>query len=151
MPRYFAAYEEEFGFPILRPVRVLAVRDDPGPLPGEPAPAPGGERGGLLLETTHGTWRARAVINATGTWTAPNWPWYPGLETFAGRQLHASQYVSAAQFAGQRVVVVGGGISAVQLLGEISRVAATTWVTRRGPTAASRSSAAQGSSPRLPT
>jgi len=40
--------------------------------------------------------------------------------------------VSAAEFAGQHVVVVGG-ISAVQLLNEISRVTTTTWVTRREP------------------
>jgi hypothetical protein len=31
------------------------------------------------------------------------------------------------------VIIVGGGISAVQLLDEISRVTTTTWVTRRPP------------------
>jgi cation diffusion facilitator CzcD-associated flavoprotein CzcO len=136
VPRYFAAYEREFGFPIQRPVRVDAVRDAGGPAAGHPAAgSPGGadRGGGLLVETSHGTWAARAVINATGTWTAPNWPWYPGLENFAGRQLHAAQYVSAAEFAGRHVVVVGGGISAVQLLEEISQVTTTTWVTRREP------------------
>ena len=128
VPRYFAAYEREFGFPILRPVRVSAVRDaDGGPAAGDP-PA-----GDLLVETSRGSWRARAVINATGTWTAPNRPWYPGTENFAGRQLHVAQYVGADEFAGRRVAVVGGGISAVQLLEEISRVAATTWFTRREP------------------
>ena len=61
MPRYFAAYEREFGFPILRPVRVLAVRDaDGGPSAGGPpvraaATGPGGR---LLVETSHGTWAA---------------------------------------------------------------------------------------------
>jgi cation diffusion facilitator CzcD-associated flavoprotein CzcO len=130
VPRYFAAYEEDFGFPILRPVRVRAVRDDPG---GWGSDRPAGPHGGLLVQTTHGTWTAQAVINATGTWTTPNWPWYPGLETFAGRQLHVAQYRRAAEFAGQHVVVAGGGISAVQLLDEISRVTTTTWVTRREP------------------
>jgi cation diffusion facilitator CzcD-associated flavoprotein CzcO len=133
VPRYFAAYEREFAFPVLRPVRVHAVRDaDGSPLAGRPA-ADDPPGGGLLVETSHGTWAARAVINATGTWSAPNRPWYPGLEAFAGRQLHVAQYASAAQFAGQHVVVVGGGISAVQLLDEISRVTTTTWVTRREP------------------
>jgi thioredoxin reductase len=139
VPRYFAAYEREFGFPIQRPVRVHAVRDavDRGlaARPGGPDPGSGGgsQDGGLLVDTSHGTWAARSVINATGTWTAPNWPWYPGLETFAGRQLHAAQYVSAAEFAGRHVIVVGGGISAVQLLDEVSQVTTTTWVTRREP------------------
>lgn len=127
VPRYFAAYEQEFGFPILRPVRVHAVRDARDPQAGYP------QDSGLVVETSHGRWAARAVINATGTWGAPNLPWYPGIETFAGRQVHVAQYVSAAEFAGRHVVVVGGGISAVQLVEEISRVAATTWVTRREP------------------
>ena len=122
VPRYFAAYEREFGLGVLRPVHVSAVRD-----------AADGPAGGLLVETSHGTWAVRAVINATGTWTAPHRPRYPGVETFKGRQLHVAQYVSAAEFAGQHVVVVGGGISAIQLLDEISQVTTTTWVTRREP------------------
>jgi len=132
VPRYFAAYEREFALPVARPVRVHAVRDA--------ADGPGGGElgdshldGWLLVETSHGTWAAEAVINATGTWTEPNWPWYPGADTFAGRQLHVAQYVSAAEFAGQHVVVAGGGISAVQLLDEISQLTTTTWVTRREP------------------
>jgi len=146
VPRYFAAYERELGLPILRPVRVHAVRDvaggraggsraETGGVDGGGAEAGGadGTPGGLLVETSHGAWTARAVINATGTWTAPNWPWYPGAETFAGRQLHVAQYVSAGEFTGRHVVVVGGGISAVQLLDEVSKVTTTTWVTRREP------------------
>lgn len=68
-----------------------------------------------------------------GTWTRPLWPIYPGRDTFRGRQLHTADYRSADEFAGQHVVVVGGGHSAVQLLAELSEVAATTWVTRRPP------------------
>src|SRR3712207_9247022 len=49
------------------------------------------------------------------------------------RQLHTVDYRSAEEFRGQHVVVVGGGASATQLLGEISRVTSTTWVTRRPP------------------
>lgn len=122
VPRYFAAYEKEFGFPILRPVRVTAVRrDDDDP------------EGDLLVESAAGVWRTRAVINATGTWTSPRLPHYPGAETFRGRQLHTRDYVSNAEFAGRRVAIVGGGISAVQQLEEISRVATTFWYTRREP------------------
>src|SRR5690606_41828772 len=40
---------------------------------------------------------------------------------------------SAEALRGRHVVVVGGGISAVQLLDEISQVTSTTWVTRREP------------------
>jgi cation diffusion facilitator CzcD-associated flavoprotein CzcO len=120
VPAYFAAYERAFDLRVRRPVAVTAVR--PGP----------DER--LLVESGAGTWAARAVINATGTWTRPFWPYYPGRESFRGRQLHTADYTGPAEFAGRHVVVVGGGTSAVQLLTEIAEVAAgTTWVTRRPP------------------
>ncbi|MBW9120680.1 NAD(P)/FAD-dependent oxidoreductase [Microbacterium trichothecenolyticum] len=122
LPAYFADYEERYALDVLRPVHVKAVRradDDPG--------------GRLLVETDRGTWAARFVINATGTWTRPFWPRYPGQERFRGRQLHVGGYVSADEFRGKRVVIVGAGVSAVQLLDEISHVADTFWVTRREP------------------
>jgi cation diffusion facilitator CzcD-associated flavoprotein CzcO len=119
VPRYFADFERAAGLPIQRPVRVIAVRP--------------GRDGLLIVETDHGSWVTEAIINATGTWTNPVRPRYPGQETFAGLQLHTSDYVSAEQFAGKRVAVVGGGISALQQLEEISRVATTFWYTRRPP------------------
>ncbi|WP_243075181.1 NAD(P)-binding domain-containing protein [Microbacterium sp. SS28] len=122
LPAYFAAYEERYALEVQRPVKVRAVRredDDP--------------EGRLLVETDRGTWAARFVVNSTGTWTRPFWPRFPGQERFRGRQLHVADYVSADEFAGKRVVIVGAGISAVQLLDEISHVADTFWVTRREP------------------
>ncbi len=153
VPRYFAAYEAAFGFPIRRPVRVLSVRRTGGDLAGPEGDLAGpegdladrgndlagrvagaGPAGGFAVGTDHGTWLARAIINATGTWTTPNRPWYPGQDTFLGRQLHSAEYSSAGEFHGRHVIVVGGGISAIQLLDEISRVTTTTWVTRSEPT-----------------
>jgi cation diffusion facilitator CzcD-associated flavoprotein CzcO len=119
VPAYFAEYEHRFGLPVHRPVRVRAIRRTDG------------DR--LHVATDSGGWTARAIVNATGTWTRPFVPRYPGQELFRGRQLHTVDYRSAEEFAGQHVVVVGGGASATQLLGEISRVATTTWVTRRPP------------------
>lgn len=130
LPAYFAAYEERFELAVRRPVRVRAVRraeDVPLGQPGSSDP------GRLVVETDDGDWAARYVINATGTWSRPFWPRYPGAEDFRGRQLHTQQYVSADEFAGQRVVIVGAGVSATQLLDEISAVTDTLWVTRREP------------------
>src|SRR4051812_3900475 len=118
VPAYFAEYERRFDLPVIRPVTVQAVHRDAG---------------GYRVVTDAGEWRTRALVNATGTWTAPFVPRYPGQELFRGRQLHTVDYRNAEEFAGQHVVVVGGGASAVQLLGEISRVTGTTWVTRRPP------------------
>ncbi|TDD67663.1 NAD(P)/FAD-dependent oxidoreductase [Jiangella aurantiaca] len=119
--RYYADYERRFELPVLRPVRVTSV---------EPL-----DDGRLLVRAADGrTWTARAVANATGTWTRPHWPYYPGAAEFRRRQLHSSEYRGPAAFAGSRVVVVGGGNSAAHILSEIADVAASvTWVTRRPP------------------
>ncbi|GAA2233700.1 NAD(P)-binding domain-containing protein [Rarobacter faecitabidus] len=118
VPRYFASYERERAFDIRRPVRVERV-----------------ERiaGGFEIFCPGASWRVRALINATGTWTNPYTPVYPGAAEFRGAQLHAVQYRRAADFAGSRVAIVGGGITAVQLLDELSAVADTLWFTRREP------------------
>ncbi|PZF54952.1 pyridine nucleotide-disulfide oxidoreductase [Curtobacterium sp. MCSS17_008] len=122
VPRYFAAYESHEDLPVLRPVRVDAV----APLDDRPD-------GPLLVTTDHGSWRVRTVVNATGTWNTPVVPDVPGAETFLGEQLHSRGYTAAERFRGRRVAVVGGGVSAVQLLGEISLVTSTVWYTRREP------------------
>jgi NAD(P)H-nitrite reductase large subunit len=119
VPRYFAAYEQRFGLGVYRPVKVGVVCQR-------------GER--FRVETDRGSFSARGIINATGTWESPYIPDYPGRDLFRGRQLHTRDYRTAAEFAGQHVVIVGGGISAIQLLNEISQVTSTTWVTRRPPT-----------------
>lgn len=116
VPRYFAAYEKRYGLNVYRPVRIKVV-------------CRRGDR--FRIETDRETFSARGIINATGTWESPYIPDYPGRDRFKGRQLHTRDYRTAAEFAGQHVVIVGGGISAIQLLNEISLVTTTTWVTRR--------------------
>lgn len=122
VPEYFAAFERAEGLPIHRPVTVTAVRR-----------ADADPDGDLLVEAGGAVWRTRAIVNATGTWNTPVLPSYPGQATFRGRQLHTRDYVGAEEFAGLRVAIVGGGISAVQLLDEVSRHATVLWYTRREP------------------
>ena len=123
VPRYFAEYEQRFKLPVYRPVKVTVVCDR------------GDRRAGdrFRVETDRMDLSARGIVNATGTWEVPFIPEYPGRETFTGRQLHTRDYRSAEEFRGQHVVIVGAGISAIQLLDEVSRVTTTTWVTRRPP------------------
>lgn len=118
VPQYYAAYEKKFQLPVYRPVTVNVVceRNDR-----------------FRIETDRETFTARGIINATGTWETPVIPHYTGAELFKGQQLHTRDYQTAKAFSGKHVIIVGGGISALQLLDEISQVTTTTWVTRSEP------------------
>lgn len=142
VPAYFADFEERFEIPVERPVRVTLVEDDPAAVGSadlpedaatDPSPTP------LLVHSVgpdgvrRAPIRTRAVFSATGTWTRPFVPALPGAASFRGRQLHTVEYVRAEDFAGQRVAVVGGGISALGFLQEIAGVGEPLWYTRREP------------------
>ena len=119
---YLTRYEARYDLHVLRPHRVTSV-----------APADDDPAGLMTVAAGEVTAAGRFVVSATGTWDRPFWPAYPGMREFRGRQLHAAQYHAPGELAGRRVVVVGGGNSAAQILAEVSRVAETTWVTIRPP------------------
>ena len=115
---YLANYEARYDLQVERPVEVLSVSEGPA---------------GLDVATDKGAWRARAVVSATGTWRKPHIPAYPDQDQFQGRQIHSAHYQDPGSFAGQTVLVVGGGNSGAQILAEVSKVARTTWVTPQPP------------------
>lgn len=118
---YYRQYEEHYDLQVHRPASVRSVFD----------------RGlDLIVQYTdehgEGEVATQVVVNATGTWGSPFVPWYPGMNTFTGRHVHTVDYVSAEEFAGKNVVVVGGGTSAIGFLLELEHTAGTlTWVSRR--------------------
>ncbi|MGW6538520.1 ArsO family NAD(P)H-dependent flavin-containing monooxygenase [Streptomyces sp. NPDC055051] len=115
---YLTDYERRYELPVVRPVRVEAVRRD----------------GAFLrVETDAGTWRARAVVSATGTGSRPFLPAVPGRAEFTGVQLHSVAYRRPGDFAGRRVVVVGGGNSAAQIAADLAYGSELIWVTPREP------------------
>lgn len=119
MTRYYGAFEDAHDLPILRPVRVENV---------------GFEGDHFRVETNEGDFEAEVVINATGTWDSPYIPYYPGVEHFRGKHVHTAQFENAAQFAGKRVLVVGGGASAAQHVQELAESGVeTVWSTRGVP------------------
>lgn len=73
---------------------------------------------------------ARGVVAASGAFGRPHRPVLPGLEDFAGAVLHAADYRKPEPYAGQRVVVVGAGNSAVQIAAELAVQARVTLATR---------------------
>lgn len=116
---YLARYEARYELPIVRPVYVQAVRRD----------------GSFFqIEADDGCiWRSRALVNATGTWRHPYVPAYPGQDSFARVQIHSAHYRHPQVFAGQRVLVVGGGNSGAQIMAEVAGMAQATWVTPSDP------------------
>jgi putative flavoprotein involved in K+ transport len=115
---YLAAYEARYALPVVRPVRVTAVRR---------------EGGRLRVEADAGSWMTRAVVSATGSWRAPVVPDVPGREAFGGQVLHSADYPGPESFAGRRVIVVGAGNSGAQIAAELADVAEVTWATREPP------------------
>lgn len=115
---YLTEYERRYDLPVHRPVRATGVHRD-------------GRY--LRVGTEVGSWRAGAVISATGTWWRPFLPAVPGRSDFRGRQLHTVEYRSPRNFAGQRVIVVGGGNSGAQIAADLAYDTELTWVTQRPP------------------
>jgi putative flavoprotein involved in K+ transport len=114
---YLRGYAEAFGLPVLAGKRVLRAERAAG----------GGFR---LLTDDGGEYRARTLIAATGSFARPHQPRFPGQEAFRGKILHAAEYRNPIPFRGKRVVIVGGGNSAVQIAHELVEVAETTLSTR---------------------
>lgn len=52
------------------------------------------------------------VVVATGHFSVPNVPHFPGIEAFPGRVLHAHDFRSADEFTGKDLLVVGASYSA---------------------------------------
>ncbi len=115
---YLSQYEARYQLPILRPVHVDSVTTQDGL---------------FVVQAGHQQWRCRALVSATGTWSKPFIPEYPGSAQFAGQQLHSADYRDPQIFTGKRVLVVGGGNSGAQILAEVSKVADTLWITPELP------------------
>ena len=102
---YLSSYAAHFALPVRLDTRVrhLRVRD------------------GLFdLETTRGSFRARQVVVATGPFQAPVVPSLAADLEGHVRQVHSSAYRSADALPGERVLVVGGGNSGLQIALELA-------------------------------
>jgi len=101
----------------------------------------------LAIDTADGRWRidlARAVIDASGTWSTPNPASASGTPavgeiTFGNRIAYGIPDVlgrDRATYAGRRVLVIGGGHSAANVLLDLARLAEAdvrvkiTWAVR---------------------
>jgi len=104
---YLLRYADRLDADIRTRTRVREVRADNG--------------GFSLALEDGGRLSARAVVAASGTFGRPHRPELPDLGAFTGAVLHATDHRSPEPFAGQRVVVVGAGNSAVQIAAELAQ------------------------------
>ena len=118
---YYGRYEQHFGLQVVRPADVTKV-----------SPSMNGFDVAFTGPLGPQSVSSLVLVNATGTWGAPFVPWYPGIQSFAGRHLHTVDYRSAEDLRGKKVVIVGGGTSAIGFMIELEGVAdELIWVARR--------------------
>jgi putative flavoprotein involved in K+ transport len=114
---YLRRYAAHFALPVLTGSAVECVRR---------------EGDGFAVKLTNGEVHlGQAVVAATGSFHDPYLPDIDGRAAFRGRVLHSADYRSPQPFAGQRVVVVGGGNSAVQIAVELAEVARVSLAVRK--------------------
>jgi putative flavoprotein involved in K+ transport len=113
---YLTSYADHFNLKIRTNEKVVSVK----------------KIGSLFeLNTEKGNvYTSRTVITATGAFAFPYIPEIAGSLDFKGKILHSSQYRNVEGFENERIIVVGGGNSAVQIAYELSKVADVTLATR---------------------
>jgi putative flavoprotein involved in K+ transport len=78
--------------------------------------------------------RPKQLVLATGMSGKPNWPDFPGMQTFRGDQHHSSQHPGPDEYAGKRCVVVGSNNSAFDICGALWEVGADVTMVQRSST-----------------
>ena len=85
------------------------------------------------ITTAEETYRADALVVATGYNGVPNVPDIPGLPDFDGPVIHSREYLTGADFSGKRVLVVGCGNSGAEIVLDLFESGARPSMVVRGP------------------
>lgn len=76
---------------------------------------------------------ARYLITATGFLSQPYTPPFPGIESFAGKIIHSTDWDDGYDLTDRRAAVIGTGATAVQLVPELAAQVASLTVFQRTP------------------
>ena len=96
----------------------------------------------LVFDDAEGVWhvtsssdsyRARAVVVASGPLADASLPNIRGIETYAGHKILSARWDHAYDLTGKNVAVIGTGASAVQIIPEVAKQAASLKVFQRTP------------------
>ncbi|MDO5626978.1 MAG: ArsO family NAD(P)H-dependent flavin-containing monooxygenase [Mobilicoccus sp.] len=115
---YLTEYERRYEMPIERPVEVRRVER---------------LKEGFEVSSADRRWRSQAVVSATGTWSRPFIPAYPGRTSFEGVACHSAYYPGPERYEGHTVMVVGGANSGAQIAADLMDVADVLWCTLEEP------------------
>ncbi len=83
--------------------------------------------------------RPKHLVFATGMSGVPNLPSYPGMDAFAGTQVHSSAFRTGAQWKGKKAVVVGSNNSAHDICADLWENGADVTMVQRSSTHVARS------------
>jgi putative flavoprotein involved in K+ transport len=109
---YLAAYAKHFDLPVWLNSPVLRMHRAPD--------------GTFVVATPAGELRARQVVVATGPFQTPHVPAVASQLDAAVQQMHSADYRNPAQVHAQRVLVVGGANSGLQIARELAATCAVT-------------------------
>ena len=77
------------------------------------------------------TLRGRSLVSAVGQLNRARIPELPGMERFAGRSWHTSNWPADVDLTGRRVVFMGAAATGLQAIPEVARIAAHTTIVMR--------------------
>ncbi|MEL7233463.1 MAG: NAD(P)-binding domain-containing protein, partial [Chloroflexota bacterium] len=113
---YLRDYARVHDLPVRSGVRVTSVERD---------------ESGFTLHTDGGdTYRAGAVVSASGPHNTPHMPALTGAEQFTGPRVHSYDYKNPEPYRDQHVVVIGARDSAMQIAYELAQVARVSMAVR---------------------
>ncbi|MFF2479785.1 flavin-containing monooxygenase [Paenibacillus sp. NPDC058071] len=114
---YLKSYAAHFQFPINYEAEVLNVEKNDGIY--------------SIQTAKNEVFRTRSIICSSGSFTNPNIPKITGMNDYTGLIMHSKDYKNDLAFRNKRVIVVGGGNSAVQIAVELANTADVTIATIR--------------------
>ncbi len=125
LERYFNLFVDRFGLRELISFETEVVRADYDEDAHEWALV---LRGPDRAERTE---RARSLVSAVGQLNRARIPELEGLDSFAGRTWHTSNWPADVDLAGKRVVFVGAAATGLQAIPEVARIAEHTTIVMR--------------------
>jgi cation diffusion facilitator CzcD-associated flavoprotein CzcO len=113
---YLRSYAQRFAIDVMHNCNVEAIRVDT---------MHQNNKSVFSLETSQGSWAARAVVIATGEYGDPPLPELAGFDKYQGHTIHSSIYTTGRMYAGKRVLVVGLGNTGAEIATDLVEQGAT--------------------------